>query len=66
MRIKVNGENVDLEAALNLVQLLKFYRLKTEMVVIELNREVPNKVDYASTLLKEGDAVEIVKFLGGG
>jgi sulfur carrier protein len=66
MRIKVNGENVDLEAGLNLVQLLKFYRLKTEMVVVELNREVPNKVDYASTLLKEGDAVEIVKFLGGG
>jgi sulfur carrier protein len=66
MRVKVNGENIELESGLDLVQLLKFYRLKTEMVVIELNRQVPDKNAYATTFLKEGDEVEIVKFLGGG
>ncbi len=66
MRVKVNGENADLEASMNLESLLKHYRLKTEMVVIELNRKVPAKGDYAGTLLREGDEIEIIKFLGGG
>ena len=66
MRVKINGENADLEASMNLESLLKHYRLKTEMVVIELNRKVPAKGDYAGTLLREGDEIEIIKFLGGG
>jgi sulfur carrier protein len=66
MRVKVNGEKIELESGMNLEHLLKVYRLKTEMVVIEYNRQVPGKGDYASTYLKEGDEIEIVKFLGGG
>jgi sulfur carrier protein len=66
MRIKVNGQDADLEAGLNLEGLLRSYRLKPEQVVIELNRKVPAKTAWASTFLAEGDQVEIVKFLGGG
>ncbi len=66
MRVKVNGENAELETGMNLDNLIKFYRLKTDMVVVEYNRRVPAKGDYAGIFLKDGDEVEIVKFLGGG
>jgi sulfur carrier protein len=66
MRVKVNGQVAELEAGMNLEDLIRFYRLKRDQVVVELNRKVPAKDAYASLLLKEGDEVEIVKFLGGG
>ena len=66
MRVKVNGEIAELESGMNLEQVLKFYRLKMEKVVVEHNRTVPTKNRYAEIFLKEGDEVEIVKFLGGG
>jgi thiamine biosynthesis protein ThiS len=66
MRVKVNGQPTDLESGMNLENLIAFYRLKIDQVVVELNRKVPPKAAYASTLIQEGDEVEIVKFLGGG
>lgn len=66
MRLKVNGQDADLESGMNLENLVRFYRLKINQVVVELNRKVPAKAAYATTLLKDGDEVEIVKFLGGG
>lgn len=66
IRVKVNGQDAQLETGLNLEGLLAAYRLKPEQVVIELNRKVPAKPVWATTFLAEGDEVEIVKFLGGG
>lgn len=66
MRVKVNGRDAEFESGMNLEHLIRSYRLKIDQVVIELNRKVPPKSDYAATLLKDGDEVEIVKFLGGG
>lgn len=66
MKVKVNGQDADLEGGINLENLIVFYRLKIDQVVVELNRKVPPKGSYAATLLKDGDEVEIVKFLGGG
>ena len=66
MRVKVNGQDAELEAGLSLDRLLLQYKLKRDMVVVELNRAVPAKELYSRLLLKEGDEVEIVKFMGGG
>jgi sulfur carrier protein len=66
MRLRINGQEARLEAGMNLDNLITFYKLKKDMVVIELNRAVPPKEAYGTTFLKEGDTVEIVKFLGGG
>lgn len=66
MRLMVNGQPAELEDGINLDRLIAFYKLKKDMVVVELNRAVPPKEAYAGTVLKDGDAVEIVKFLGGG
>lgn len=66
MKVKVNGEETQFDTSLNLEGLLKLYKLKIDMVVIEYNRQVPVKSEYAEIFLSEGDEVEIVKFLGGG
>jgi sulfur carrier protein len=66
MRVRVNGQDAQLETGTSLERLVASYRLKPEQVVIELNRKVPAKAAWASTFLAEGDEVEIVKFLGGG
>lgn len=66
MRVKVNGQDAQLEAGTSLERLIQSYRLRPEQVVIELNRKVPPKAAWAATVLAEGDEVEIVKFLGGG
>lgn len=66
MRVKVNGQETRLDDGITVEGLVASYRLKPEQVVIELNRKVPAKAVWATTLLAEGDEVEIVKFLGGG
>jgi sulfur carrier protein len=66
MRITLNGSPVDLEGPLTLAALLERHRLKPEAVVVEHNLRVPPKETWAVTEIREGDRVEIVKFMGGG
>jgi sulfur carrier protein len=66
MRITLNGNPTDLEGPLTLAALLERHRLKPEAVVVEYNLHVPPKDAYASTEIREGDRIEIVKFMGGG
>jgi thiamine biosynthesis protein ThiS len=66
MRITLNGSPADLESPLTLAALLERHRLKPETVVVEHNLRVPAKEAYASTEIRDGDRIEIVKFMGGG
>lgn len=55
-----------MKASVSLSELLEELRLQPDSVVLELNREIVPKEKYASTNLLEGDALEIVHFVGGG
>ena len=66
MIVQINGEKREIKASLNVVQLLEDLGIRPGRVVIELNREVLPRNAYPDTVLKEGDAVEIVHFVGGG
>ena len=66
MQVIVNGESIELAEGLSVSALLAQYKLKPEGVVVELNLEVPAKARYGELVLKAGDKVEIVKFMGGG
>ncbi len=66
MQLKINGRESEVEEGLNLDGLLLKYKLRKEQVVVEVNQAVPEKQTYARTYLRDGDAVEIVKFMGGG
>jgi sulfur carrier protein len=40
--------------------------IKEDTVVIELNYEILPKENFAITLLKDGDNLEVLRFVGGG
>jgi len=65
MSITVNGKQVELFESVQ--QLLEHYRLENRIVVVvEVNRDIVMKENYATTRLSHGDVVEIVHFVGGG
>ena len=64
--INVNGEKREIVAGLTIGQLLEELNIRPGRVVIELNRNIVSREAYGSAILKEGDALEIVHFVGGG
>jgi len=46
--------------------LLDQLKIRREYTAVALNREVAPKAEYAETVLREGDRVEIVRPMGGG
>jgi thiamine biosynthesis protein ThiS len=66
MKVLVNGEEKDLSDATSLSELITALDLPVARIAIELNREVVRRSDWGSTMLKDGDRIEIVHFVGGG
>jgi sulfur carrier protein len=66
MKIRVNGEEKEIADGLNVARLLEELQIRPGRVVVELNRNIVSRQAHGSTLLKEGDALEIVHFVGGG
>lgn len=63
--IKINGVNID-KAELSLMQYLEENSISPQRIAVELNEEILQKANYADAVLKDGDVVEIVNFVGGG
>jgi sulfur carrier protein len=66
MRIHLNGEDKDIVEGQSVAALLEQLQIRPGRVVVELNRTIISREAHESTLLKEGDALEIVHFVGGG
>ncbi|MGH9971159.1 MAG: sulfur carrier protein ThiS [Pyrinomonadaceae bacterium] len=66
MELRVNGESREVADNLSLQELVRYLQLKPEQIAVELNHSVVRRAGWASTVLKEGDNVEIVHFVGGG
>ncbi|NOZ02205.1 MAG: sulfur carrier protein ThiS [Deltaproteobacteria bacterium] len=62
----MNGETRNVEQGTTIVQLLDLLKLQPDRVVVELNRRVLNVAEQGKTLLREGDNLEIIRFVGGG
>jgi sulfur carrier protein len=65
MTITVNGTIQDAPAGTTVLKLLEARRLAPDKVAVELNRRLLRTEKYG-TVLKDGDEVEIVTFVGGG
>lgn len=63
--VKVNGEPLDL-AGIPLSDYLASASYSLAFIAVEINGEIVPKSEYPSRVLKEGDSVEIVSFVGGG
>ena len=66
MKIIVNGKAMEVADGLTLEGLLGLLNIRREYTAVALNREVAQKAQYAETMLREGDRVEIVHPMGGG
>lgn len=63
--IKINGEFFDY-TEIPLVQFLEENGYRTARIAVERNEEMVPKATYGECILKDGDVVEIVSFVGGG
>ena len=66
MRIQVNGEPREVEENISLPELIANLSLKPEQIAIEINHEVVRRSHWTGVVLKAGDVIEIVHFVGGG
>jgi thiamine biosynthesis protein ThiS len=66
LEIIVNGESRSFPGPASVADLLRHLGLDPRTVVVELNREIVRRPHLADTALANGDAVELVHFVGGG
>lgn len=66
MTIKLNGDPHEIPAPLSVSALLHQLEIDARRVAVELNLTVVKKAAYDSSVINEGDEVEIVNFVGGG
>ncbi len=66
MRICLNGEQHTLAEGSTVDALLGALKLDARRVAVEVNLAIVPRSHYPQTHIAEGDAVEIVRFIGGG
>jgi len=66
IEVSVNGEAHALPAACDVAELLRRLCLDTRKVAVERNEAIVPRSLYAQTILRPGDSLEIVHFIGGG
>jgi len=65
MKIFVNGEEKESDSV-TVLDLISSYSLKPQGVAIECNGEVISRESYGAVKIKNGDRIEILRFVGGG
>lgn len=63
--VKINGEELAI-AGRTVAEYLAESGYDTKRVAVELNGDILPKAQYDSTVLQDGDSVEVVSFVGGG
>ena len=67
VRIQINGEPREIpQRSLSLNQLLETLSLPPQRIAVELNKTIVPRRHWEETILKDGDQIEIVHFVGGG
>ena len=64
--IIVNGEQITDFENKTVLELIEKLGYKLTFIAVEYNGEILPKSEYANTLLKENDKLEVVSFVGGG
>ena len=66
IKIRLNGKVKSIQENTKLINLIKILKIPIKKVAIELNREIMDKKKLDKIVLKKGDKIEIVHFIGGG
>jgi len=65
MRIVINGQETTLDGVATVADLIRRFELEGR-IAVEVNRELITHGQFATRKLRDGDAVEIVRAIGGG
>ena len=63
--VKINGNELNI-AGRTVAEYLAENGYDTKREAVELNGDILPKAQYDSTVLQDGDSVEVVSFVGGG
>ncbi len=66
MTITLNGDVFELDSPMQVTQLLDYLKIDARRVAVEHNLTVLKRAAFDSTMVNEGDQIEIVNFVGGG
>ena len=66
IKIIVNGKQMTVTLKYSLKNLIDKLKLPIKKIAIELNRQIVDKKRLSKIILKSGDKIEIVNFIGGG
>lgn len=66
LAVTINGESRRVPGPASLLDLLAHLGLDPRTVVVERNREIVRRTRLGHTALADGDAIELVHFVGGG
>jgi thiamine biosynthesis protein ThiS len=66
MNITVNGKPREIDGEMDLPAFLRSFDVNPKLVAVAINGDVISKDAYASKRVRDGDALEIVRMVGGG
>ncbi len=66
MRITINGQAENLDGAMSVADLLARRNIEPVRVAVEINEDIVPRRTLAETMIRDGDRIEIVTFVGGG
>ena len=64
--MKFNGEIFEFREGMTVSNLIAEMGFSEAMVAVELNLDILPRDSFSSTVLKENDCIEVVRFVGGG
>lgn len=66
VQLKVNGKDELVQDSADISQILTSKGIAEDRVVVELNKSIVKREAFGTTVLADGDVLEIVHFVGGG
>ncbi len=66
MQVTINGQPETLDGSLSVAELLALRKLAPVRVAVELNEDIVRRESFPETMIRDGDRIEIVTFVGGG
>jgi len=66
VKITLNGQDKEFSDSQNLNDIISQFCKDTQRVIAEVNGEIVRGPQWTDTEIKDGDAIELVNFVGGG
>jgi len=66
MIVVLNGKEAEIVEGATMLMVLEGLELAPETVVVELNKDILPSDAFCDTVLRDGDRLEVLRFVGGG